>query len=89
MLVGQTVGIDDCLIERSSRSAFSRDFGRDPLENFGGQMRVYKDRQLRLPEHVNKTRGDHIVSRVDDMPGGSLGEVSDRGDSAAANAKIT
>src|SRR5215469_6128618 len=52
-------------------------------------MRIHQNRHLGLPQHVNKSRGDHHAVRVDGLLGWRRGEFTDRGDAPIANAYVS
>ncbi len=57
--------LDDGVIERRGRQALAGDFRGDTLKNLRRQVRVDENGQLRLAQHVDETRRDHLPARID------------------------
>src|ERR1051326_501634 len=80
--------MDDSVIERRWGAAFAGDLSGNALKDFGRQMRVDQDRQLRLAEHVNEARSDDHAVRVNRPLGLRRAEKADGGDVPVADPNI-
>ena len=89
MLIAAAVGLDDGVVERRDRIAFTGDFRGDALKDFRGQARIDENGQFRLAEHVDEAGGDDFAGGVDGALARSCGEIADGGDFAVADADVS
>src|SRR5207244_3753971 len=89
MSVTGPVILNDAVIQRRSRPAFARNLCSDALVNFRRQSWINENRNLRLTQHVDKSRShDHSASVDGALPCG-LTQISNRRDFAIADSDIS
>ena len=79
---------DERVGERGHGLAFARDLGRDSLSHLAEQPVVDEDVDLRLPQHVDETRGDDQARDVERLVGLARAEKADGRDPVSPDGEV-
>jgi len=89
VIVAAAVGLDDSVVQRSNRIAFTGYFRSDALVDLRGQARIDENGEFRLSQHVDESGRDNFAGGVNRARAWRGHQIADGGDLSIANAQVS
>jgi hypothetical protein len=88
MVVAQTIGRDNAIVERGHAAPLSGEFSGDALEDLRGEMRIHQNGQLRLPQHIDEAGRDYHTCGIYGVRRADSEQRSHGGDPSTLNGNV-